>query len=134
MIMKSKKVKGTRQQFSKEDEIIEMKGRRPRTEQMDIRKIDYLNERQEQFSSSIKGKEVTIALGLAGSGKAQPLYSTVYTPNGPVKMGDLKIGDDVCTPNGEFAKISNIYPQGYKDCYRVHFSDNVSVDCCDEHL
>lgn len=74
--MKSKKVKGTRQQFSKEDEIVEMKGRRPRTEQMDIRKIDYLNERQEQFAESIKGKEVTISLGLAGSGKT---YIALHT-------------------------------------------------------
>jgi len=124
--MSSKKVKGTKQTFVQE----EIK----KSKSIWIKPIKCLNERQKEFQNSIREKEVTICTGLAGSGKAQPLYSTVYTPKGPVKMGDLAIGDLVCTPDGGTAPVINIYPQGFKDCYRVYFSDNTTVDCCDEHL
>lgn len=124
--MASKKVKGTKQTFVKE-EIKKAKS-------IWVKPIECLNDRQREFQDSIRTKEVTIVTGLAGSGKAQPLYSVIYTPNGPVKMQDVFIGQEVCTPDGGRACITNIYPQGFKDCYRVHFSDGVYVDCCDEHL
>jgi superfamily II DNA or RNA helicase len=68
------------------------------------------------------------------SGKAQPLDSKVYTPSGPVKMGDLKIGDYVCTPSGNVSKIINIYPQGDKDVYCITFTNGDKVECCADHL
>jgi MoxR-like ATPase len=72
--------------------------------------------------------------GPPGVGKAQPLYSTVMTPDGPRKMGDMKIGDSVCTPSGDVAKVTGVFPQGELEIYRVFFSDGSFADCCAEHL
>jgi hypothetical protein len=72
--------------------------------------------------------------GFAGTGKAQPLHSLIATPNGFVSMGEIQIGDEVCTPNGRTAKVSGVFPQGQKAIYRVWFSDGHYVECCDNHL
>lgn len=69
-----------------------------------------------------------------GAGKAQPLYSNILTPNGWVKMGDIKIGDVVCTPNGKTAKVGGVYPQGKKDIYELTFKDGRKTRACGEHL
>lgn len=67
-------------------------------------------------------------------GKMQPLYSSVYTPNGVVEMGSLKLGDIVSTPNGETGKVSGIYPHGKKEIYRLTLDDGTFVDAGDDHL
>ena len=72
--------------------------------------------------------------GAPGCGKAQPLSSIVYTPSGPTKMGYIKVGQDVCTPDGKSAKVLGVFPQGEKDVYEVVFSDGSKTRCCDEHL
>ena len=73
-------------------------------------------------------------MGLPGTGKAQPLDSILYTPEGPVKMGDVKIGDIICTPNGKTANVIEIFPQGMVDIYQITFSDGATVECCEDHL
>ena len=88
-----------------------------------------------QIVSSIKEGDTEITLGgYAGTGKAQPLYSLVATPNGFVTMGDIKVGDVVSTPSGRNSKVSGVFPQGIKSIYRIWFSDGHSVECCDDHL
>lgn len=67
-------------------------------------------------------------------GHAQSLDCKIYTPNGFKFMGDLKIGDEVFNECGEKTIIKNIYPQGYKDIYKITFSDGSETECCDEHL
>lgn len=69
-----------------------------------------------------------------GGGKAMPLYSKVLTPSGWVPLGELKRGDKIFSKNGKLTKVLEIYPQGIKDNYRVHFLDGRSAECCDEHL
>lgn len=68
------------------------------------------------------------------AGKMQPLYSTVYTPDGPKQMGDIKVGDKVCTPDGPNANVLEIFPHKDKEIYRVHLDDGTYVDAGDEHL
>lgn len=68
------------------------------------------------------------------SGKAQSLDSKVLTPSGWVRMGDIKVGDMVMSQDGKATKVNAVYPQGFKDIYRVDFSDGVSTECCIEHL
>lgn len=92
------------------------------------------NQEQKDFIKLIDSNEIILCNGPAGCGKAQPLYSKIYTPNGPITMGEIKIGQEICGVNGDIIKVTNIFPQGLKDCYRVTFTDNVFVDCCDEHL
>ena len=59
--MSSKKVKGTKQTFVKE-EIKKAKS-------IWVKPVECLNDRQREFQDSIRTKEVTIVTGLAGSGK-----------------------------------------------------------------
>lgn len=72
--------------------------------------------------------------GDVGSGKAQPLYSTVLTPSGFKPMAEMAIGTEVVTASGEVSVVTGVYPQGLRAIYRVHFADGTSVDCDDEHL
>lgn len=73
------------------------------------------------------------ANGLVKFGKAQPLTSTVYTPNGPVQMGELAVGDFVCGANGR-TLVTGIFPQGKLETYRIKFSDGAEVEASGEHL
>jgi N12 class adenine-specific DNA methylase len=71
--------------------------------------------------------------GMVKYGKAQPLTSTIYTPGGPVAMGDLKVGDEVCGANGR-TRVTGIFPQGAIETYRINFSDGAEVEVSGEHL
>lgn len=72
--------------------------------------------------------------GPAGTGKAQPLYANIRVPNGWEKMGNMKVGDLVCNPDGGYSSVSGIFPQGLKDNYKITFSDGSVAESCDEHL
>ena len=69
-----------------------------------------------------------------GSGKAQPLYSKVLTPDGFMRMGDVKIGQEVISGTGNVCKVVGVYPQGKKKVYEITFDDGTKVRCSDEHL
>lgn len=69
-----------------------------------------------------------------GTGKAQPLYSKVLTPNGFVTMGDLSVGDIVISGTGKKSKILGIFPQGVRPIYELTFDDGSKCRCSDEHL
>ena len=68
------------------------------------------------------------------TGKAQPLDALVYTPSGPVRMGDIQLGQEVLVPDGGRARVVGIYPQGLREIYRVTFSDRTSVEVDGDHL
>lgn len=73
--------------------------------------------------------------GNRGGGKLSPLNSTVITPYGERKIGDLKIGDYVTDPTtGGTCQVIGIYPQGEQDIYRVTTDDGASVEVGLEHL
>jgi hypothetical protein len=78
--------------------------------------------------------DVNGGLSRNGAGKAQPTSANILTPNGFIKMGNLKIGDLVTTPDGSEAPIIGIYPQGKIKTVRVNFSDGRSTECCEDHL
>lgn len=75
----------------------------------------------------------TVVLATAG-GKAQPLSCKIKTPTGWTLMGDIKIGDEVSTPDGNISKVVNIFPQGKKEIYKVTFDDDRYTECCIDHL
>ena len=75
-----------------------------------------------------------LIVGPTGSGKAQPLWTQIPTPNGWTAMGDLKVGDYVFTHNGYPTKVVGVFPQGTKKVYRITFSDDREAYCCGEHL
>lgn len=78
-------------------------------------------------------KRQMIKAGRRG-GKAQPLTSKIYTPNGFTLMGNIKIGDQVLTPSGTIAFVEDIFPQGVVDIYKVTFNDGTFAECTQDHL
>jgi superfamily II DNA or RNA helicase len=84
-------------------------------------------------NAAIKNKRGVI-FAPTSAGKAQPLHSLVATPSGFVKMGNLKVGDLVCTPHGGSAPILAIHKQGKKKIVKVVFSNGDYVECCEDHL
>jgi hypothetical protein len=70
---------------------------------------------------------------VAGAGRALADYETVMTPDGPIPMGRLEIGDLVANSYGGFSRVEGIYPQGERDIYRMTFSNGERVDCDLEH-
>jgi hypothetical protein len=68
------------------------------------------------------------------NGQSQPLSAKIYTPTGYKLMGDIKVGDRVVNPDGGYANVIGIFPQGVMDIFRVTFSDGSSTECTAEHL
>lgn len=91
-------------------------------------------EYDEAIGGGLRDGTVSLVGAITKGGKAQPLNSIIYTPNGPKKMGDIKEGDIVCTPNGCNAKVIAIHPQGKKPVFRVYFRDGEYAECCEDHL
>lgn len=109
-------------------------------------KVDSTDDAQVALSRRVMQREVLdavvgrVAHGLngviqvpPGFGKAQPLDSAIQTPQGPKRMGDIRVGDRVCTPRGTTTVVA-VHPQGLKKVYRVTFEDDDAVECCAEHL
>jgi hypothetical protein len=69
-----------------------------------------------------------------GGGKALWNEEKVLTLNGWVKNKILKKGDYVIGSNGTPIKILNVFPQGKKELYKVHFQDGTHVICDKDHL
>ena len=75
-----------------------------------------------------------VYLGLAGGGKAQPNNTLIPTPNGMMKLGDIKIGDYVLDLEGEPTKVTGVFPQGIQNTYEVTFTDGRKARCNKDHL
>lgn len=71
--------------------------------------------------------------GNRGGGKANPYYTPVATPSGFRKMGDLVVGDYICTPYDGVQKVEQIFEQGEHTTYIFHFDDGTTVSCMDNH-
>ena len=53
--------------------------------------------------------DILVTGGNRGGGKANPKHTPVATPNGFKKIGDLQIGDEICTPYNGIQKVCGIY-------------------------
>lgn len=81
-----------------------------------------------------KGEELAVIFARTGMGKEQPLSSNILTPNGWVKMGDIKKGDIIYSGTSELCNVIGVFPQGIKDVYKLTFSDGSFAECGLEHL
>lgn len=72
--------------------------------------------------------------GTTRVGKAQPLDALVHTVKGFRRMGDIRPGDLVSTPDGGEARVLAIFPQGVLPMYRLTFEDGRSVLASGDHL
>lgn len=74
------------------------------------------------------------------TGKAVPVDTKVLTPDGYVRIGDIKVGDNVTAIGGNVTTVTGVYPQGKKRVYRVRFGETgkcrefTTVECCKDHL
>lgn len=77
--------------------------------------------------------DIMVFGGNRGGGKANTSSTPVATPSGFRKLGDLKVGDLICTPYNGIQKVSNIFEQGMSTVYIFHFNDGTEVTCKDDH-
>jgi len=90
-------------------------------------------ENKPQIAAYISEADVLYYGGAAGGGKALWAGSRVVTPTGFRAIGDLKVGDVVCNPNGSYQKVRGFYPQGKQQLYRVVFEDGSEVLTTGDH-
>lgn len=69
-----------------------------------------------------------------GVGKAQPTDADVLTPDGFVKMGDIRVGSVVVGGDGSLRTVVGVFPQGEKEVVEIELKDGRTVECCEEHL
>ena len=77
--------------------------------------------------------DILVTGGNRGGGKANPKYTPVLTPSGWRKLGDLEIGDKICTPYEGWQEVTNIFEQGEHTIYVLHFDDGTELRCMDNH-
>jgi replicative DNA helicase len=85
-------------------------------------------------TGGFKPGQVTVIAAGTNQGKAQPLEAMVLTPNGFVKMGDIRTGDFVIGSIGEKTRVVAIHPQGEKEVFKIKFSDGGETRCTADHL
>ncbi len=67
-------------------------------------------------------------------GRAQPVFTKVLTPNGFRSIGELRVGHRVVGSDGQPTEVLGVYPQGFKEIYRVHAQDGSSTLASGDHL
>ncbi|MGQ0651008.1 MAG: replicative DNA helicase [Betaproteobacteria bacterium] len=85
-------------------------------------------------TAGLQPGDLVIIAARPSMGKAQPLDAGILTEKGWKRMGALRLGDRLASPDGAPSRVSGIFPQGIRQAYRVTFSDGRSTECCAEHL
>jgi len=81
-----------------------------------------------------EGKSFCFAGG-HGKGKMQDLETELPTPNGFIKLKDLKRGDSLFDENGKLCKVTKLHPIDYSpESYRITFDDGSVINACIDHL
>lgn len=92
--------------------------------------IPHKGAQEKDLQSSV---DILITGGNRGGGKANSYRTPVATPNGFKRMGDLVVGDEICTPFEGTQKVTAIYEQGEHTTYMLHFDDGTTVECMNNH-
>ena len=70
-----------------------------------------------------------------GFGKMERNDCNIKTyEHGDIPIGDIQVGEKVCTPDGSFANVIKVSPQGRKEIFRATFSDGRETYIGREHL
>jgi uracil-DNA glycosylase family 4 len=85
---------------------------------------------ESDYSKKILGYESPIRF----AGKAQPLDAKILTPNGWKLMQDIKVGDEICDSMYKTCLVTEIFPQGIKEVFKITLSDKSEAESCKEHL
>ncbi len=71
--------------------------------------------------------------GASFGGKGLLLDEPVWTPFGPRRNGDLRVGDRICNPDGGNATVTAVYDRGTQPIFRVTFADGESIRTDGDH-
>lgn len=74
-----------------------------------------------------------LLIGPAGTGKAQPLTSQVFTESGFKQMKDIKVGETVFTRTGHLTTVDGVYPQGSLQTYTICLDDFTAIRVAATH-
>lgn len=71
-----------------------------------------------------------------GTGKLEPYSRKIPTPTelGYTLMGDLKVGDEVFSRDGNVTKVLGIFEHGVQNIYKITFQDGRVAYCGADHL
>ncbi len=67
-------------------------------------------------------------------GRAQPIHTKVLTPAGFRPIGELRVGDQVIGSDGHPTEVLGVYPQGFREIYRLYAQDGASTLASGDHL
>ena len=90
----------------------------------------------DQFINPVwtSNKRYIVLSGGAGSGKLVPASTRIVTPYGYKTMGDLQVGDNICSTEGGITQVIAKYKGDKKRMYRLTFEDGRTCIAGEEHL
>ena len=102
--------------------------------------VNAIKKNRAGFSNENRPVGSFLFAGPSGTGKAQPLDALIKTPatknnpSGWCRMGDIKVGDWVSTPDGGVAIVDGVFPQGKRPTYTITTTDGRQTEASDNHL
>ena len=102
--------------------------------------VNAIKKNRAGFSNENRPVGSFLFAGPSGTGKAQPLDALIKTPatknnpSGWCRMGDIKVGDWVSTPDGGAAMVDGVFPQGKRPNYSITTTDGRQTEASDNHL
>ena len=79
--------------------------------------------------------QVLLVIARPGVGKGASNDTLLPQPSGEyIRVGDIKIGDDVIGSNGKPTEVTGVFPLGVKQMYAVTFDSGIVEEVTDEHL
>jgi ATP-dependent clp protease, ATP-binding subunit clpB len=102
--------------------------------------VNAIKKNRAGFSNENRPVGSFLFAGPSGTGKAQPLDALIKTPatknnpSGWCRMGDIKVGDWVSTPDGGVSMVDGVFPQGKRRTYTITTTDGRETEASDNHL
>ena len=112
-----------------------------KAEQLDVTGEDYSFMKIQPYEyqkKAVKFFEINEGISILGDepgiGKQLNVNELVYLNDGPIRIGDVKVGDRIFSQDGKLHNVTGVYPQGIMDSYKITFNDDSFVECGLEHL
>lgn len=88
---------------------------------------------QQMVNFAVEKKRAGLFVDM-GLGKAVDDQTVIPTPDGPRKVKDIRVGDQLYDRKGQPTNVLATYKHKNKKAYQVTLKDGRSFICCDEHL